>query len=46
MLLSATMPKDRQMLCNNSMKEPIYVEIEEKNAAIDKTCQERYSVEQ
>ena len=43
MLLSATMPKDIETLCNKYMKEPIYVEIEEQNKAADRICQERYT---
>lgn len=44
MLLSATMPKDIETLCNKYMKEPIHVEIEEKNSTADRICQERYTV--
>ncbi|HEY8805127.1 MAG TPA: DEAD/DEAH box helicase [Clostridium sp.] len=44
MLLSATMPKDIDALCNNYMKDPIYIEIEEQNKASDNICQERYNV--
>ena len=40
MLLSATMPKDIETLCNKYMKEPIHVEIEEKNSTADRICQE------
>ncbi|KJS82229.1 MAG: RNA helicase [Peptococcaceae bacterium BICA1-8] len=46
MLLSATMPKDIEVLCNKYMKEPIRVEIEEQNSALDRIFQERYTVEQ
>lgn len=46
MLLSATMPKDIENLCNTYMNNPIHVEIEEKNPAADRIVQERYSVEE
>lgn len=45
-LLSATMPRDIELLCNKYMKEPIFVEIEEQNTATDRIYQERYTVEQ
>ena len=45
-LLSATMPKDIEVLCNRYMKEPIHIEIEEQNKTIDNICQERYTVNQ
>ncbi|UYZ37977.1 DEAD/DEAH box helicase [Clostridium beijerinckii] len=44
MLLSATMPKDIETLCNKYMKDPIHIEIEEKNKSADNICQERYNV--
>ena len=44
MLLSATMPKDIETLCNKYMKDPIYIEIEEQNKAVDNICQERYNI--
>ncbi|WP_236897845.1 DEAD/DEAH box helicase [Clostridium beijerinckii] len=44
MLLSATMPKDIETLCNKYMKEPIHIEIEEQNKSVDNICQERYNV--
>ncbi len=43
-LLSATMPGDIEALCNKYMKEPVRVEIEEKNPAADRIYQERYTV--
>jgi ATP-dependent RNA helicase DeaD len=43
-LLSATMPKDIETLCNKYMKDPIYIEIEEQDKASDSICQERYTV--
>ncbi len=46
MLLSATMPRGIEALCNKYMKEPIPVEIEEQNLAADRICQERYTVDQ
>ena len=45
-LLSATMPLDINNLCNKYMKNPIRVEIEEQNSAIDRIYQERYQVDQ
>jgi len=46
MLLSATMPRDIDTLCNTYMKEPVYIEIEEQNKASDNICQERYNVDE
>jgi len=46
MLLSATLPEDIEDLANKYMKNPIHVEIEEQDKAIDRICQERYNVEQ
>lgn len=45
-LLSATMPRDIEILCNKYMKEPIHVEVEELNSAADRIYQERYTVDQ
>ncbi|HEY5583264.1 MAG TPA: DEAD/DEAH box helicase [Ruminiclostridium sp.] len=45
-LLSATMPTDIGFLCRKYMKEPMLVEIEEQNSAVDRICQERYNVVQ
>lgn len=45
-LLSATMPRDIEDLCNKYMKDPILVEIEEQNPTADRICQERYNVDQ
>ncbi len=45
MVLSATMPKDIEALCNKYMKEPIHLEIEEQNSVIDRISQERYTVD-
>jgi superfamily II DNA/RNA helicase len=44
LLLSATMPKDIEILSNQYMKGPLYVEIEEQNSAVDRISQERYTV--
>ncbi|MFW2491558.1 DEAD/DEAH box helicase [Clostridium chromiireducens] len=44
MLLSVTMPKDIETLCNKYMKDPIHIEIEEQNKAVDNICKERYDV--
>ncbi len=44
-LLSATMPKDIETLCNKYMKVPIRVEIEEQNTTADRVHQERYDVD-
>lgn len=44
MLLSATMPKDIETLCNKYMKDPIHIEIEEQNKSVDNIYQERYNV--
>jgi ATP-dependent RNA helicase DeaD len=46
MLFSATMPKDIKYLCDKYMKEPIYIEIEEQNKAVDRIHQERYNVKE
>ncbi|MBU3093111.1 DEAD/DEAH box helicase [Clostridium sp. CM028] len=46
MLLSATMPKDIETLCNNYMKDPIYIEIEDQNKLKSNICQERYNVDE
>jgi ATP-dependent RNA helicase DeaD len=45
-LLSATMPKDIETLCNRYMKDPMHIEIEEENKAADNICQERYDVDE
>jgi ATP-dependent RNA helicase DeaD len=45
-LLSATMPRDIEALCNQYMKEPIRIEIEEQNPTADRMHLERYDVEQ
>lgn len=45
-LLSATMPKDIKALCDKYMRQPIYVEIEDKNPTIERISQERYDVDQ
>lgn len=45
-LLSATMPLDIEYLCNDYMKDPIHVEIEEQNSAAERICQERYNVDE
>jgi superfamily II DNA/RNA helicase len=46
LLLSATMPKDITVLCDKYMNEPLQVEIEEQNSAVDRISQERYTVAQ
>ncbi len=46
MLLSATMPRDIETLCNNYMKDPIYIEIEDQNKLKSNICQERYNVDE
>ncbi len=46
MLLSATMPLDIEDLCEKYMKSPKFVEIEDKNKAVDRIEQERYDVEE
>lgn len=43
-LLSATMPKDIKKLCDKYMQDPIHIEIEEENKAVDNISQERYNV--
>ena len=45
-LLSATMPKDIESLCNKYMKDPIYAEIEAEDSVADRICQERYDIEE
>jgi len=46
MLLSATMPRDIEALCNKYMKDPLQVVIEDQNPAIDRIVQERYTVDE
>jgi len=46
MLLSATMPKDIEALCNKYMKEPMHIDIEDQNSAAGRICQERYTVDE
>ena len=46
MLLSATMPRDIEALCNKYMKDPMHVEVEELNSTAERICQERYHVDQ
>ena len=43
-LMSATMPKNIENLCVKYMKNPVYIEIEEQNKAVDNIYQERYAV--
>lgn len=45
-LLSATMPVDIKTLCVKYMNDPILVEVEEHNPAMERICQEQYQVEQ
>lgn len=46
LLLSATMPMDIQKLCNQYMKEPIQIEVEDENSTTDRIEQEGYRVEE
>ncbi|SMB95262.1 ATP-dependent RNA helicase DbpA [Desulfonispora thiosulfatigenes DSM 11270] len=46
MLLSATMPRDIEVLCNKYMQDPLYIEIEEQVSVSDRIYQERYTIEQ
>lgn len=43
-VLSATMPKDMDALWKEHLKEPLYVEIEDKSPAIDRINQDLYEV--
>lgn len=43
-LLSATMPKDIEILCGKHMKEPLYIETESKSIITKNIIQEQYSV--
>lgn len=43
-LLSATMPRDIESLCDKYMKNPLFVEIEDQNPASDRITQERYTI--
>lgn len=45
-LLSATMPKDIAALCDKYMNNPVHVEIEEENKAIDRINQEGYLIDE
>lgn len=45
MLFSATMPDDIEDLCDKYMNDPIFIEIEDQDKAIDRIIQERYDVE-
>lgn len=45
-LLSATIPKDIELLCDKYMKDPIHLEIEEQNSASDRIEQARYTIDQ
>ncbi len=45
-LLSATMPKDIESLCNEYMNDPIHLVIEEEKPAIERIYQEKYEVEE
>ncbi len=44
MLLSATMPRDIEKLCDRYMKDPLRIEVEDNNKAADRIFQERYTV--
>lgn len=46
LLLSATMPKDIEKLCQQYMKKPIHVEIEEESSSLDRIYQARYIIEE
>ncbi len=46
MLFSATLPSDIELLCDNYMDNPTYIEIEDENITVDKIEQERYIVEE
>ncbi len=46
LLLSATMPQDIVSLCDTYMKNPISIEIEEKDSTANKIEQQRYNVEE
>ncbi len=43
-LLSATMPRDIEALCNQATKDPLYIEVEEHNPAADRISQQGYTV--
>lgn len=45
-LLSATIPEDIEFLCNEYLKNPIHIEIEEENSTIDRIYQVRYRIEE
>jgi len=45
LLLSATMPEDIKRIAANYMTNPIHVEIEDEDKAVDRICQERYEVD-
>ena len=45
-LLSATMAKDLESLCQEYMKSPIFIEIITKSSAVDRILQETYTVEE
>ena len=45
-LMSATMPIDVGNLCDKYMKNPIRIEVEDKNSTADRICQERYDVDE
>ncbi|WP_132250236.1 DEAD/DEAH box helicase [Natranaerovirga pectinivora] len=46
MLLSATMPKEIEVLCNNYLNNPIYTEVEDVNPSVDRIVQEVYEINQ
>lgn len=43
-LLSATMSADIKALCDQYMRAPLYIEVEEQNTTADRITQERYNV--
>lgn len=45
-LLSATMPQDITSLCDQAMKTPVQIEVEEETKAVHRITQEKYMVEQ
>ncbi len=46
MLMSATMPADIKKLCSKYMKNPIQIEVEETDSALERIRQEQYQAEQ
>jgi len=44
-VLSATMPRDIENLCEKYMKNPIYIDVEEESKAFDRIYQEVYTID-